>query len=396
MSDSDILLIGVDGGATEAKAHAVSCEDPQRAVGFGLRPESAARVYSRVPGFEPVPLAEQLAQRDAGNIQFAETERQQGNRYIAATAEAVVEVARACGAVRILVGVGMPGLKTADRRGINVINNGPRMPDYLDRLERRLADAGLELAAPIAALGSDADYCGLGEEHAAAGLFHDVEHAYYLGCGTGIADAMKLRGRLVPFDEAKTWIHKSWQMASALGPTFEKLVSASSLNRVYVNLEGHGRSTGDGAFPEAAAAAGRSVAAVWMATAALVVAELIFERVWTIRNGRADCPHRGTGYAALDPNHAYRGVVLDRVVLGQRLGQIYADRRYRALFGDRLDACLAHFIATSGDAALAQACLADQAAPRGERALRPGFVQPSRLRAAPALGAAVAALCATR
>ena len=114
MSDSDILLIGVDGGATEAKAHAVSCEDPQRAVGFGLRPESAARVYSRVPGFEPVPLAEQLAQRDAGNIQFAETERQQGNRYIAATAEAVVEVARACGAVRILVGVGMPGLKTAE------------------------------------------------------------------------------------------------------------------------------------------------------------------------------------------------------------------------------------------------------------------------------------------
>ncbi len=33
------------------------------------------------------------------------------------------------------IGMGMPGLKTADGRGICVINNGPRMPDFLLQFE---------------------------------------------------------------------------------------------------------------------------------------------------------------------------------------------------------------------------------------------------------------------
>ncbi len=415
-----VLLIGVDGGATEAKAHAVACDDVANPTSFTLRSESASRVYARVVGFAPLPVADQLAQRDAGVIMRADKELEQARLYVHAAAEAVIEVVKQCAAQRVLVGIGMPGLKTPNGRGINAINNGPRNPEYLDDLEQGIAAAGVELVSPIAALGSDADYCGLGEEYAADGLFREVENAYYVGCGTGIADALKLRGKLVPFDQAKSWIQKSWQIASALGPTFEKLVSASSLNRVYANLcrgtkarrhegtkddvaaaprGGRGAPTGTtepSLHPEVPAAAGEPLAIAWMETAALVLAELIFERLWTIKNGRADAPHRGDAYAKLDPNHKYRGTLLDRVIIGQRVGEIYADVSFRGIFGAKLDGCLAALIDACGDDELAERYLKTGAKSSRPGSLKPGFVQASRLRAAPALGAAVAAVRALK
>ncbi|MBN2445657.1 MAG: ROK family protein [Phycisphaerae bacterium] len=441
MSDASVLLIGVDGGATEVKAHAAQCQDLARAASFTLRPETAARFYRHVRGFEPVPIAEQLTQRSEDTVKLTDDEVSQGQLWIQAAAEAIIDVARQCGARRVAIGEGMPGLKTADQRGIDAMNNGPRMPDYLDMLEDTLREGGLELVAPIAALGSDADYCGLGEEYAGSGLFRDVLSAYYVGCGTGIADAMKLGGELVPFDLAKSWIQKSWQMPSTLGPTFEKLVSATSLNRVYAEMvavtESNGsakltrvaagdqcdrdvvraaaaraeaaeeaarrrqQEVGDSqeldeednreAYPEVAAVRGDPVASCWLASAALIMAELIFERLWTVKNGRTDESQRGTAYMALNPEHPYRGTVLDRVIIGQRVGQIYADRQYRDVFSNRLDDCLATLLARSDDAELAEACLDADG-----RKLRPGFLCASQLRAAPALGAAVAAVRALR
>lgn len=384
----NVLLIGVDGGATEVKAHAATCADFAQARGLALRPETAARVYQRLPEFKPLPVAEQLAQRDGDRIERTPAEVEQARLFIQAAADAIVDVAGQCKARRVLVGEGMPGLKTPDGRGINVINNGPRMPDYLAQLEALLAAAGLELAAPIAALGSDADYCGLGEEHAADGLFREVDSAYYVGCGTGIADALKLRGALVPFDATKPWLLKSWQIPSALGLTFEKLVSASSMNRVFHDLRP--AAAAEGTFPEVAAAEGDGVAVAWMQTVALVLAELIFERIWTLKNGRAEAAYRGDAYAKLTPEHPYQGLIFDRVIIGQRLGLMYADTKYHAVFGDRVDACLTAFIAGSGDGELELAYLS------ANGRLKPGLLCASRLRAAPALGAAVAAVRASR
>lgn len=387
MKLTDVLLIGVDGGATEVKAHAVACDNLEKPSSFELRPESASRVYARVAEFNPLPVAEQLAQRDAGDVRLSENEVARGHLWVEAAVQAIVEVAQACDARRVLAGVGMPGLKTPDGRGISVINNGPRIPDYLEALERGLAAAGIELAEPVAELGSDADYCGLGEQYASEGLFRDVENAYYVGGGTGLADALKLRGRLVSFDQAASWIQKSWQIPSALGPTFEKLVSAKSLNQVYASVLSVGPT-----YPELDAAAGQPLAVAWMDTAALVLAELIFERLWTIKNGRTDAPHRGEAYEKLVPEHEYRGLPLDRVVIGQRVGQIYGDADYYAVFRDKLDGCLAALIGTSNDAEMAEAYLSRSAGPPSPARLKSGLIQPSKLRAAPALGAAVAAV----
>ncbi len=331
----DELLIGVDGGATEVKAHAVACDPPDRPQTFRLRPEHAARHYERVAGFEPIPVQQQLADFRGGSLKLRDSEREQGARWIEATADVIADVARQCGGRRVRVGIGMPGLKTADARGIAVLNNGPRIPDFLDRLEVRLAELGVELVQPIRRLGSDADYCGLGEQHADEGAFRDVDSAYYLGGGTGIADALKLRGRLVPFDEARDWILKSWQIPSALGPTFERLASAASLNRIWADLAGPTGGTG-ARYPEQAAAAGDPVAQAVLRTVALVLAELIGERLHTILLGRPDAPHRGQAYAKLRVDHPYRGTRLDRVVIGQRIGQIFADEAVRPYFADPL------------------------------------------------------------
>jgi len=252
----DILLIGIDGGATEVKAHQVDWSGPtssERArttdgpkqdllwlkvradVGAEVVPKVCVIHYQTAEG-DRGRVTSQFAQRDAGRIDLTDGEREEGGRWVEAAVETVVEVCAQAGRRRALIGMGMPGLKTADGRGIEVINNGPRIPDFLSQFEMRLAAREIDLAGPVAVLGSDADYCGLGEMHAESGLLRDVENAYYAGAGTGVADAMKLAGRLVPFDAAKPWIQKSWQFPSAIGPTFEKLISAQSLNAIYHNL----------------------------------------------------------------------------------------------------------------------------------------------------------------
>ena len=393
MDLSNVLLVGVDGGATAIKAHAVTCGDFDTPADFALRPESSTQVYPRIGSFSPAPLGLQLSERETQTIELAPAEREQGKLWVTTAAAAIEDVSSACDNRRVLVGIGMPGLKTEDRRGISAMNNGPRIPDYLESLERDLAERGVDLVAPIAGLGSDADYCGLGEEYAALGLFHDVDNAYYVGCGTGIADALKLRGELVPFDEAREWIQKSWQITSAIGPTFEKLVSASWLNRVYARMTeaawGEGDEASQGPYPEVKAAAGNADAVAWMHTAALVVSELIFERMWTIKNGRPDVPHRGNAYARCNAEHEYRGVLLDRAIVGQRLGLIYASKPYRHVFGEKLEACLAGLIASSGDKAMCAEYLTETS--EGPL-LNTGFLMPSKVRAAPAIGAAVAAV----
>ncbi|HRX85451.1 MAG TPA: hypothetical protein P5572_10575 [Phycisphaerae bacterium] len=377
---SDCTLLGVDGGATEVKAHHVSCDNLSAPHAFALAEAAAARVYPRRNGFAPLPVTQQLAEREAP--QLTADEVAVGATWVSAAAEAIADTARQVGARRLIVGMGMPGLKTPTGRGIAVINNGPRIPDFLERLEQLLVEQDFELAAPIARLGSDADYCGVGEQWAEAGLFRDVENAYYVGGGTGVADALKLRGELVTFDAAREWMRKAWQIPSNQGPTFEQLVSARGMNAGYQQRIG---ATAPDRFPEVDALAGDPQAIAWLRDVADALAELIVERLDTVRNGRRALTHRGDDYAKLTSDHPYRGTLLDRVVIGQRIGMLYADARCRPFFADHVDAAFARRVHALEDPQLARHVLAGDAP-------RPGFLQASQLRAAPALGAAVSAV----
>lgn len=390
-SSFDYQLIGIDGGATEAKAHLIQLGGSPQAPKFSIGPQQSLRKYERVAGFQPVPVADQFKQRDEGTLQIGDAEREQAENYISASAEVVKEVlSMSNGPRRVLIGIGMPGLKTPDGRGINVINNGPRMPHYLARLEELLKGAGVDLVKPIARLGSDADYCGIGEEYAEGGAFRGVANAYYAGLGTGVADAMKLHGKLVTFDQSKEWIQKSWQLMSSYGVTFEKIVSAKSMNVLFASLLGR---EGDsfvnvGRFPQDDAVAGGPVGKYVMHTMAAVLAELLFERVVTITKGRHAVSWRGPAYAALKSDHPFVGTFLDRVVIGQRLGMVYADAKYAEVFRKPLDEILAAIIAERGEDDLKKRHLKPGTK---KPELVDGFVYGSTLRAAPAVGAAVAA-----
>jgi predicted NBD/HSP70 family sugar kinase len=384
MTDGDVMLIGVDGGATEAKSHHVAVEGSGTDISFALGDLSASRRYERIDGFEPVPVGDQIAQRTAGDVQVTDGERAQGEKYTDAAAATIIELAEQTGAKRVLIGMGMPGLKTEDDRGINAINNGARTPDFAERLEEKICAAGIELAGPLVHLGSDADYCGIGEEHAAEGAFRDVESAYYVGCGTGIADALKLAGQLVPLDDTKSWLQKSWQIASWVGPTFEKIASANSMMSLFA---GQMKTTPaalveEGTFPQDLAAEGDPLAQAVMTTVAATLAEVIFERLFTIHAGREEAPHRGEAYLGLSKDHPFRGTLLERIVVGQRFGFLWADERCHEIFRRPCETLLVAHATRCGDDALAE-----HIAPGGT--IRQGLIVASRLREAPAIGAAI-------
>jgi len=380
----DVLLIGIDGGATEVKAHEVPVSGSWRNPKFQLGSHSASRKYKMLPDFKPVDVLQQIKERNENATRLTDEEKEQGRAYILSTAEAVKEIAGSIGKKRVLIGMGMPGLKTEDGRGINAINYGARTPDFLDQLEHALQDAGIELLAPVARLGSDADYCGIGEDKAADGQFRRVQDAYYLGGGTGIADAMKLNGELVPFDHTKDWLQKAWQIPCFYGPTFEKFVSAKSMNEAFAHLEKSTLSdyVAKGKFAQVEALKGNPRAKLVMDVLAYLLAELLFERMHTLYAGREDAKYRGAGYLALKTDHPYRGKFFQRLVIGQRIGNIYADKEYRKILRSPLHTHLATMLQEFAPEKMQEAYLKNGR-------IRTGLIVPSKLREAPAIGAAI-------
>ena len=320
------VLIGVDAGATEVKAHQVTLLSSTSAEALRIGPAGASCCYDRVSGFEPAPIEEQLAAQKGAlerTFELPDKEREQGERWVDAATSSILSVAAQTRCERALVGIGMPGLKSADGRGVVVMRNGPRIPDFAQRLEQRLTGGGLELVRPIGPLTSDGDNCGRGEETDRQGLFRDVENAYYIGGGTGVAEALKLGGELVPFDRARSWIPKAWEMTTAGGHSVEDALSTRGINAIYAADAGRPTPIGPEEYPEERALAGDVVADSVMKEAALALAELVFERLVTLRHG----PSREHAQERAEPRPTsqapFRGTVLERVVVGQRLGRIF-------------------------------------------------------------------------
>lgn len=295
------LLVGVDGGATEVKAHAIV----EVAAGLELGDARAAFRYETVAGFTPLPLALQLAARDAGDIRIGALEHEQGERWIEAFTHAVTSIAACTQRAHVVVGVCAPGLKTRDGRGIAVSKNGPRIPDFNDRLEARLAREGLVLARGLPRLASDGDACGHGENACASGGLRDVVNAYYLGGGTGLAECFKLGGRIVGLDELDGRVVKAWALASSRGRSYEEHLSMRGINARFVELGGRAGTT-----PESAASRGEKAAIETFGECAKMLGELVGLRSAAMRE--------------------LRDVALERVVVGQRLGNLFVDPALRA------------------------------------------------------------------
>jgi predicted NBD/HSP70 family sugar kinase len=332
MKHDDYTLIGIDGGASKVSGWIVN--DLKEKKSFSLSEHHAALLYNSIEGhltdFTPVDIQKQLPQREGGDVQITDEEVIQGQAYIEATARVIRELYSFGGQKPLLIGIGMPGLKTSDERGINAIANGPRMPDYCSSLEKKLKTYGVDLLAPVARLGSDADYCGVGEFYAAEGSFRNIKNAYYLGGGTGAADALLLKGELIPFDQIKSWMAKTWEMKNDLDLSFERYASASGLQYNYAR---HSRKSVESLNkseiypPQIASMAegGEEAAIKTYKEVATYLAMLIFERISTLFCGSIGLikfinPNRNS----LDSVHRYRGEIFERIVIRQRLGDLMA------------------------------------------------------------------------
>jgi predicted NBD/HSP70 family sugar kinase len=379
------LLVGVDGGATEVKVHEILVLERAEGVRLGRGHASASMLYDRTQHFTPVPMAQQLLEEQREDMQLSAEELAEGQLVLDAFLRSIGSVAEQAGRRRLRIGVCLPGLKSADGRGIVVMRNGPRLPDFLGRLEAGLQQAGLELSAPIQPLLSDGEACAHGENLALEGLFVGARNAYYLGGGTGLAEACKIEGEVVDMSALRPWMRKAWQMEDGHGNSYEDLASARGINERYALARGVAPVPGAEVYPEERVALGDPDAEAVLRTAADTIARLVFARILACataerlpRGGRSERASRRA--VKLAPE-----TVLERIVIGQQLGRLVADPALARVLREPLEGQLAQLVSAAKQPFLAQHYLVG-------RALRPGLVVASLLRAAPAIGAAAQSL----
>lgn len=381
------LLIGIDGGASKVSAWEIVHNEAHGT--FSLGKNNATKSYREiegfVPDFTPADLNTQLRERDIVEHVPA-GEKQQAAVYVEACALAILELVQKTACRNVLIGIGMPGLKTASQRGIAVVANGPRMFDYAERLEERLEALDIHLQAPVQRLGSDADYCGVGENYSEQGRFRPVQNAYYLGGGTGVADALKIDGRLLPFDQVKDWIAKTWEMKSAEGISLERITSVSGIQNTYAGFANRSvEALNDaGIYPLQIAALAKQDQQAAVKTFSVVnknLAMLIYERIVTLFAGsKALFDFVNPQKPKLNTEHVHRGKMFDAIIIGQRLGDLFEDQNGSEIVKQPVLKMLDELIQSSAD-------LSPEA--KKHYADLPAVIQSSLLREAPALGAGI-------
>jgi predicted NBD/HSP70 family sugar kinase len=290
-----------------------------------------------------------------GHIELTQDELVQGEVYISACADVITEFAAKNKGKKLLVGIGMPGLKSKDKRGIVALANGPRMPLYAERVEQKLEERGIKLFSKIAVLGSDADYCGIGEEFAGEGEFKNCTNAYYLGGGTGIADAIKLNGKVIPFDEVKEWIAKTWEMIADSGLSLERYTSVSGIQFIYSRYSGIlvEELNNKSVFPPQildSAYNGDSNSLDTYNDISRNLSKLIFERITTLFFGWQN------HFEFINPNkpklicdHPFKGTFLDKIIIGQRLGELMKASKGSGILYDKVIDHLTELVKKTND-----------------------------------------------
>lgn len=395
----DFLLIGVDGGATKVSGWSVDVEGNGDA--FVLGDIHSERSYGEMDGyisdFKPVDINVQLSQMQSGSIALTEEEKIQGRVYVEATAEVIRSVVKDSGINNVLIGIGMPGLKTEDQRGIAAMANGPRIVNYCSYLENLLYKAKINVITPIAKIGSDAYYCGIGEEYAREGQFKEAASSYYLGGGTGAADALKVDGQLLSLDDIKDWFVKTWEMKTEEGYSLERYVSSRGIQLIYGELVGMEFESLDKQkiYPSQIremALNGDRNAVKTFEIVTKYLALLLYERITTLNVGWQGL------FSFVNPNkqnpskqHPFIGGVFDSIIIGQRLGDLLEESRGDDILWNPLFDKLYSFILNSnvlGKDIKAYYC------PQGR--FSENLLKISKLREAPALGAGVDAYLSSR
>jgi len=273
-------VIGIDGGATKVSGCVIEKLDHKT---YTLAHPVVDIKYSDHQNFNPEFLPQPIDVQQ-NNEDVIDVEKRQGTVYVETVLKVVQLLAEN---EQFQVAIAMPGLKTNDGRGIRIMANGPRIPYFCDQIQKTL-----NLEHPIQRLESDADMCVWGEEYAENGAIRSVKNAYYLGGGTGTADGLKIKGNLIPFDDASNWIAKSIELKMSDGQSLETYASMSGINTLRQSITDSEIGT--------------------------VLGALIFERISTIYSGWKN-PFSLS--RKLQTDHPFQNTFLDRIVIGQRLSE---------------------------------------------------------------------------
>ena len=302
------LCVGVDAGATRVRACAVHVDWKQDRPRLNLAGDPQEQAYPRVDDFEPWPLARQ--ERDC---ERPSGETRQAALCLDTITSCIVNAAAMAPppqANEVRVGVCLPGLRSADDRGIRAALHLPRMPACLDELEQRLRGQDSRIAL-FGRILSDGRARGLGERFGVDGAFADVSEGYYLGAGTGLAESFLSCDVVLDETRLPAQLLRAWELAGADGTSFDARLAAAAVNRAWKHVTGSNAAQ-SGEYPELRADAGDRRALELLGDTGRACAELVRLRLelW---------PRIAAG-------------PLQRVVLGQRLSDWWARPSFRRSF----------------------------------------------------------------
>ena len=337
--EKEYIIIGIDGGGSKVSAGIIESKDISTFTIKSLSQQYYNEMSYFNSDFSPVAMDIQLNEYNSEEYNVTNDEVLQGKAIIESFHNSIINLNID---KPILMGIGMVGLKTKDLRGIGAIANGPRIPNFCIQLEDALHKSNIHLHKPIQYIGSDADNCGIGEEYGKDGLFKDIQNGYYIGGGTGTADALKLKNELIPFDSISSWIAKSWEILNENNISMEQYTSLKGIQSIYSNYSEIpiNELCNESIYANeifSRALKNEQAALLTFADITKYMSTLIVERVETIFSGwQNKFGLLNPKHSLLINNHPYKNNLLERIIIGQGLGKLFHLSKNTPLLWDPL------------------------------------------------------------
>ena len=337
--EKEYIIIGIDGGGSKVSAGIIESKDISTFTIKSLSQQYYNERSEFNSDFSPVAMDIQLNEYNTEEYNVTNDEVLQGKAIIESFHNSIINLNID---KPILMGIGMVGLKTKDLRGIGAIANGPRIPNFCIQLEDALHKSNIHLHKPIQYIGSDADNCGIGEEYGKDGLFKDIQNGYYIGGGTGTADALKLKNELIPFDSISSWIAKSWEILNENNISMEQYTSLKGIQSIYSNYSEIpiNELCNESIYANeifSRALKNEQAALLTCADITKYISTLIVERVETIFSGwQNKFGLLNPKHSLLINNHPYKNNLLERIIIGQGLGKLFHLSKNTPLLWDPL------------------------------------------------------------
>lgn len=203
-------IIGIDCGATKIMAQSCIYSDESQLIypskfHFELK-------YEQYPGwdsnFKPISLSQQQHEYSNSKIKLSNSEIKQGLVIINAIKK-IISLSRSK-----RIGLCFPGIK--NQFGIVVMANGPRIPNLYSQIPE------------IDTAYNDSECCVLGEWKSNIGKITNEKNIIYIGGGTGIADGIILKNKLLDFNSRKE-LKRSWELMMDNGESIESNLSPQNM-----------------------------------------------------------------------------------------------------------------------------------------------------------------------